>query len=71
MTQHFSLICPSTPWLNTSIWATFQEACDLAFRLSEQAFDDDVQRWGTSRPHPVNVMHHDQWSLAQTITFRG
>ena len=69
--KHFTIRCDSYPWLSTSKWLTLKEACNLAYSISEEAYDNDVERWGSSRPHDVAVINHDEWTVAATVAYTG
>jgi hypothetical protein len=69
--KHFTIRCDSHPWLSTSKWATLKEACNLAHSISEEAYSNDVQKWGSSRRHDVNVINHEEWTIAATVAYAG
>ena len=69
--QRYTIRCDSRPWCNTTKWMTITEARDLAYGISEDAYNDDVDRWGQSRQHDVYVMNHEENTIALTVAFKG
>lgn len=69
--RHLTIRCDSRPWANRSIWATIAEACSIAHTISEEAYEDDVERYGDSRVHQVYVMRHSDNTIIESVAFTG
>jgi hypothetical protein len=69
--KHFTIRCDSYPWLSTSKWLTLKKACELAYSISEEAYDNDLEKWGSSHAHDVAVINHEEWTIAAIVAYPG
>ena len=69
--RHLSIRCGSAPYLGRSGWMTIEEAHDLAMLISEEAYRDDIEQWGSSRVHDVQIMNHEENTIAMTVAYQG
>lgn len=68
---HVYIRCDSCPFRNTSEWMTLEDAYDYAYAISADAYRADVNRYGDSRLHPVDIYAEKTRNLLRTVTYRG